>query len=74
MYVRSFVFGQNTQNTLEHNRNQTKPKEFIKAQQNKAKQHRNEKSYEKSNEMRDQQSNEQSDEQSDEMNEKGAMN
>ena len=31
-------------NTIEHNRNQTKPDEFIEAQQNKAKQNKNEKS------------------------------
>ena len=31
------AYGQNTENTLEHNRNQTKPDEFIEVQLNKAK-------------------------------------
>ena len=42
------MMSQKPQNTLEPNRNQTEPDEFIKAQQNKAKQNKNEKNNEKS--------------------------
>ena len=50
---------------IEHNRNQTKPDEFIKAQQNKAKNDKNEKNV-KSEEKNDEKSDEKRDEKSSE--------